>query len=570
MNRMINHSLLALLAAGLLMPIAQGQDEQPKPEPNPIKITVIGFAVDQATQTQLQNMAKAGNGQFLSADDENGLLNALGTATGVDVGVRNSKEVEPNNDKGTSTAIYHRGNITAQIKPERDVDVYVMEVDQGGLLDVKITNVPPELALKVAVHSADGYSQGNTLAPLREGAETTGQFGIRSPGRYFLTVYDANKRASDQNYTLNLDFHACDGHEPNDKNMVAKAISHTGEVFGNILPIKDLDIYEVEVDQCGMLEVAVTDVAPELDLLVHVYDMEGYSMGSLAPLRAGAETRGFIKLPEPGVYRIHVYDSGSNGFSSQLYKLATKFHAGDDMERNDKRKTATLTELQADLDPTINPAGDVDIFTFRVPRRGSVKIDVTNVPGNLAIKTLLYDGNGYSHGSATPLAEGGETKAVYDLPDEGRYFLHVHATDKTKWNAQPYHLQIAYQPGDANESNENKTSATKISVGSTVNGTLNPKGDVDLYRIVLNDTGEYEVNIPGVKELDIVCYVTDEAGYSKGTLKPLAVGGDTIGKFTASKPGRYYVHVYDNGKDARSTNPYQMTIRLTRKVEKSN
>jgi len=535
----------------------------PKPQPKrPIDIRIIGFAVNKEADKQLRDMAAAGKGRYYPADNEYELLKTLGEIVGVQLTETLNAEREPNNTLGKANTIAPSGQVRGTINPKRDVDCYLLEVDEPGRLDVSVTNVPANLSVQARAHNAENHGISGLFRPQRPGAETTGQVNIPRRGKYYLYVSDVKGEASNQPYTLNLQFHKGDAHELNNTFGTAKVIQPNAKLFANILPLKDADWFTFKVPKRGSVNVSITKVAPELDLEFRVHNADNHGVGgAVRPMRAGADTVGVVDLPAAGRYCLRVHDIGGNACSPQNYELALAYSPGDQHEPNERMGVATEITPTTQLTASILPKGDQDWFTFEVDHRGALDVRIDNAPDNLELQFRVFNREMYSViGDINPLRAGAENHAVVDLPLSGRYYLRINDVRNDQRNAQPYTLQLTYHRADAHEGNN--TFGTAKPLSGQAQGTILPKGDVDWYVFEVDKPGMYEVSVTNVaKELDIHARVSNAENYGiSGYLKPLRAGAETRGKVKIPAAGKYYVQLIDGGGDARSTQPYTVKI----------
>src|SRR5687768_11114896 len=74
---------------------AVGQGPGSAPGKIDIDLQIIGFGVDEATKTQLEEAAKAGGGQYYAAENQQQLTDALGKATGLGSGGPTDSSARP-------------------------------------------------------------------------------------------------------------------------------------------------------------------------------------------------------------------------------------------------------------------------------------------------------------------------------------------------------------------------------------------------------------------------------------------------------------------------------------------
>jgi hypothetical protein len=356
--------------------------------------------------------------------------------------------------------------------------------------------------------------------------------------------------------------------EPNNSLGTANTIAATGEIQGTIQPERDEDWYVFEVGRPGRLVLRVSQVPAKLALQLHVRNAEGGGISEVfKPAKPGAQTEGQVSIPTKGKYYVQVTDA-NNAASSEPYTLELRFQTADAYEPNNSVGTATPIKLSAEAPAaevlaSILPRGDVDWYQFEVPRRGALRVSLTQVPKELALQFQLHNAeNGDLIGWINPLARGSDNLAVVDLPTAGRYYLVIKDVEDKAASPENYKLQLTYLPGDPAEPNDSFGTATPLSVSKEVQGTILPKGDQDWYVFQVTQTGTYEISVTNVPaELAIqVRILNAENGAIAETLKPTRAGAETRGTIKLPAAGKYYLHLYDGRNEGRSSQPYTLKV----------
>ncbi len=360
--------------------------------------------------------------------------------------------------------------------------------------------------------------------------------------------------------------------EPNDSFGAASPITIGGGVQESILPRSDVDWYVLLIDHQGELQVSLTDVDPDLDINVRVWNANKDTVSNwFAPLAKGGDTTASVDLAEPGRYYLEVADGNYDAESVQPYTLQTEFTAtADTAEPNGWFGAASSLALDQPQQANILPAGDVDRYSLTVDQHGELRVLISDVAADLAISVRAWNSNKDTiSGWIAPLAEGGNTAAVIDLPTAGLYYLEV-AGNSGQRSTEPYTLQVAFTASaDAYEPNNSFGSATPFAFDEPQPANILPLGDVDRYSVDIDQHGELGVVISGVSEtLDIDFRVwNNNKDTVSGWIAPLAAGGDTVGTVDLPTPGRYYLEVADGAYDSRAVEPFSVTVFFTRAVD---
>jgi hypothetical protein len=115
------------------------------------------------------------------------------------------------------------------------------------------------------------------------------------------------------------------------------------------------------------------------------------------------------------------------------------------------------------------------------------------------------------------------------------------------------------------EPNDRFALANPIAATGQVTGAINPRGDVDFYRLEVVRPGELDVFITDVApELAIVFRVWDaDRRVSTDWQRPLRAGAETTGFADLPRAGLYFLEVRQSGDDAASSQPYTLQTTFT-------
>ena len=357
--------------------------------------------------------------------------------------------------------------------------------------------------------------------------------------------------------------------EPNNKFSESNYVPTVSRVLGRITPQGDADWYQLTVRHHGELAVSITDVPQNLDINFRVWNNEkAYISGWYPPLAVGGETQGIVDLPSAGTYFLEVVDGRSDSTSSDPYSLNLNFTPSiDPYEPNNKFGLAANVSPNQSWRSTILPKGDVDWFRIVVDDHGQLEMSTKNVPDNLDVNFRVWTGEkAYITSWFSPLAVGGNTEATVDLPTPGAYVVEMRDGRDDSRSIQPIDLQFKFSPSeDLHEPNSAFGAAALLAPGESIKGTILPKGDVDWFRVDVDEQGALDVAITDVPEnLDIHFRLwNSDKAYISGWYAPLAAGGENRAVLDLAEPGSYVLEVRDGRDDNRSLDPYALALAFT-------
>ena len=479
-------------------------------------------------------------------------------------------EQEPNNSIGRGNYVSSRSVNSGRIDPRGDADWYIFSVKQQGALEVSVSDVAPELDLVFRMWNGDYNTISSWHAPLRQGAETRGVVDLAKAGVYFLELRDSRDDAgSSQPYRLTLTFQPSnDAFEPNDIFGTAAPVTPGSQWQSTILPRGDGDWYRLDFDGHGELSIAVRSVPEELDISLRLWNADKRALTNwYAPLKAGGDTDAVIDIPQSGSYVLEVRDGRDDSRSVKPFTTTVTFKPSvDSFEPNNSFGSATPLAIGETVNATILPRADSDWYRIDVDEQGELRVTLSDVQEEMDLSFRIWDADLRTiTGWFAPLKAGGDTEGTIDLPDQGSYVVEVRDGRDDARSVLPYSLRATYTPtNDRGEPNNSFGSAVPLKLGSTISGTILPRGDADWYRVSTVRSGSLAVQISeSPVNLDMVMRVwNDEKRTISGWIAPLRVGGETTGEVAIPEAGIYLIEVRDGRDDDRSVKQYRLTASM--------
>ena len=468
-------------------------------------------------------------------------------------------ENEPNNDFGDTNLISLGTPVTGTINPLRDGDWYKVNITNPGILKASLTNVPDNIDMYFALHDANKnritYEHGSL------GADVSISYDVIDPGYYYFAVGDwGNNALATEPYTLNVTFEeVVDPNEPNNDFGWATDIELNKPINGYIFRKGDGDWYMVDIPKTGILKASLTNVPDNIDMYFALHDANKnritYEHGSL-----GADVSISYDVIDPGYYYFAVGDWGNNALATEPYTLNVTFEeVVDPNEPNNDFGWATDIELNKPINGYIFRKGDGDWYMVDIPKTGILKASLTNVPDNIDMYFALHDANKnritYEHGSL-----GADVSISYDVIDPGYYYFAVGDWANNALATEPYTLNVTFEEVvDPYEPNNAFGDAYWLTAGK-LNAYVFRTGDCDWYRGYVEKDTKLTVSVTDVPDnIDMYIAMYDKNNH-RLTYKTGALGEDVSISYDADAKGCYYIVVADGWNNARSPDPYTMTV----------
>ena len=214
------------------------------------------------------------------------------------------------------------------------------------------------------------------------------------------------------------------------------------------MPQYDEDWYRVDVPHHGELDVAINGVPANLAIHARLWNSNKDTVSDwISPLAAGGDTIRSIDLPSAGSYYLEVGDT-NNGRSIQPYTLTISYTAAlDPYDSNDTFGLADNLTLGNRLSAISCHAATRIRHRIDLDHQGQVQITASDVPSNLDINFRVWNSekdtiSDWFH----PLAQGGNTNGIVDVPEAGAYYIEVADGSGDARSIKPFRLQALFLP----------------------------------------------------------------------------------------------------------------------------
>ena len=318
---------------------------------------------------------------------------------------------------------------------------------------------------------------------------------------------------------INLSF-GQDIYEPNDTYETATPVTCGQELTAYIQVEGDIDWYEIEMTESGVLEVAVTSVPDNLDLNVEIHQVIDNILTLIADDRVNAAPGDNVfsnAVVNAGSYLIKVHVDWDNAFTdtdpyemvltctpnvlelNQIYEEAASIPADTCFEANIYGDNHTYTV-----------ENDVDWFEVQLNSSGVLEIAVTSVPDNLDLNVEIHQ---VIDNVLTLIADDRVNAAPGDnvfsnaAVNPGTYLIKVHVDWDNYYNEETYSFCASFTP-NALELNQIYEEAAPISMDTCFeaniygdNHTYTVENDVDWFALeVVEDNFNLEIAITSVPD----------------------------------------------------------------------
>jgi len=249
--------------------------------------------------------------------------------------VQGVDEYEPNPDFKTAKAIDIRKTISPTIFPAGDEDYFKFNLEEKGILYVKMQDVPSGLRPSLKI-----YDSNAKLISQKGGSdgEVVGLEGeIEKAGTYYLLIRDwYSSFSSVDTYSFKTYFiKTLDEFEPNNTKDEAELIEFGKDYFATISTKGDPDFYKLSIPDSGKVLVYLTDVPPNIRPYIKLYKATRESWIDSTAGFGGEDLTMQFETAEPSNYFVQVQDRYNSETSLLRYRFLAVYIPDDEYASGD-------------------------------------------------------------------------------------------------------------------------------------------------------------------------------------------------------------------------------------------
>lgn len=253
-------------------------------------------------------------------------------------------------------------------------------------------------------------------------------------------------------------------------------------------------------------------------------------------------------------------NGGSSSYSTAQFTTAAATCATA-FEPNETMAAAKNITAGAINSAAISSGTDVDWYL--ITTTGTANITYTlNMPGGVDYDLYIYNSNGTNIGSSA----GTSAAEIVSLSNQtaGTYYIKVIGYNGS-FSASCYTIQatvITYNGCQSNLDVANNSStggASVIPYNTNITGLINPAGDVDHYKFVVNNAGTLTVSLTGLPA-DYDLKLLNGAGTQVGISQNSGTTSESI-SYTAAA-GTYYAQIYGYNGAFSAGSCYTLKVQL--------
>ena len=358
-----------------------------------------------------------------------------------------------------------------------------------------------------------------------------------------------------------------DLNEPNNARAEATWTSFGETEQGLISPAGDTDFFKFKGSGDDEITVAVTaaSLGSALDSTLALFNETGEKLADNNDYAGTTDSYLTFTLPVDGMYYLRVRGARhpNIGGLDYHYELRLRKIYYDENEPNDTFDEAIPLPDDQQLIGLINPAGDVDFFTFQGQAVDNIWLHIGTVDGasNFSGVLEVYDAD-----RRLLYQENVPNSLNFTLEFDGQYYARVIRRDHPGNGGMTHYYSIFMQRsvGDVYEPNDSASTAAPVAYGQMRTAYIAPPGDVDYF--VLSGHAGHEIVIETRSDdspTDPVLYLFDENLALLADNDNYGDSKDSHIDFVLPADGSYYIKLREASHGTAGGSEYRYALLVT-------
>ena len=318
--------------------------------------------------------------------------------------------------------------------------------------------------------------------------------------------------------------------EPNGKGALASEVEPGGEVAGFLGWRHDEDWFRLPMENLPEGNALSADLDPVEGVVTSlaVYDSVEHKVTEQRGRRGERVAIRNVRLPSSERYMFVVVraESGRNLHARYVLHLRTEPAQPDaELEPNDDPAHAGVL-VDGTMSGFLGP-GDRDVFRYTTAMPVELDVEVAS-PDHVNAKLEVLREDGAVTAKIDTARRRGETERLANLFVDGTALIRLSAGKGEGNLDEPYHITVSSRPPEAGaerEPNGTAALATPLAIGTTGTGLLFPRGDLDVWSLVVppGSSDALAVGVRGISGMTLDVRVQATSGKE---LSRFRVGAD--------------------------------------------
>jgi len=178
---------------------------------------------------------------------------------------------EPNNELADAREINLSQSVSSYIYPSGETDLYKFQLNEPGILVVKMENVPEDMRTRMDFYGKN-FNWITRKDASNPGDSITLERDIGNPQWYYLGILDLEGKGHENEYSFQASFEeVVDSNEANNQIGDATEVAFGQATSGYIFPGGDVDFYKFYVGNPGSIKVKLDAIPEEMRGRIDIY-----------------------------------------------------------------------------------------------------------------------------------------------------------------------------------------------------------------------------------------------------------------------------------------------------------
>ena len=429
---------------------------------------------------------------------------------------KSNVEKEPNGPGDSAQIIPSGVKYTGNLYNENDIDFFLIKTNESSTIDI-IFNSPTNSDLpyfQVFIIKQDNNDE-EVLYAVDTGKDLSFSFYAPDEANYFIgirsnlesggTNYDNGEygiQATVKKGNANLEI------EWNNSPEKATPIDDNIKLTGQLSDDADIDYFSFFMNDKGTVTLDFdSPINSETEFFQIGITNEDNTI--IDYTKTGKDDQLVVSVDKPGAYYVYVWSDKAAGFyeyNNESYGITLSRSEGkitNEIEFNNSPDTATLIESGEIYTGRLKDNEDLDWFAINVGDNAKLTFDFI-APTNSDTNFFKIGFAGSDAKILTGVDTGKDTTLNYSIKEGGTYYVYIWSDTGAggyNYNGEQYSLKVTSTVGaltgstngDVWEPNDLFSQASSISLDADINGALSSKNDVDIFSIILTQSGLLDI-----------------------------------------------------------------------------
>lgn len=390
---------------------------------------------------------------------------------------------------------------------------------------------------------------------------------------------------------------AQDMFEPNNT-INNPATINCGTVFQPTIHVNgDVDWYEVQLQEPGVLSISITFIPGNLDLNLGVYQIVNGQPVLISDDNesnsVGGQSLTSTAYVEAGTYLFFIEDEFSNGASLEAffvnvtcYPNLFEINQTIELAKPIARDTCFEDNIWGENNTYSNSNDgnqDQDWFKVTINEPGKLKAALTSTPGNidLNLEIFILDDNGLPKiisDDDENNSIGGQSLTSVAYIDPGIYYIHIEDENNNSTTSETYTFCLEFFPNPT-EINQTIDLAYEIPLDTCLENNIwgenncyfnsnDGNRDQDWFVVNVSESGKLRAalsSVPANVDLTLEILFINNNGIPiilADDDENNAIGGQSLSSVAFINPGTYYIHIEDENNNSGNQETYTFCLQF--------